>query len=335
MTRNGDSHPYRTSRSKLFTVFAVLLMIGGSLVATSAPAGAEPGNLADIDVADIDGRYVVAALTTGGTIQVEVVTCLSTCTKHGWSSLGGGFKSVNVEYLAEGRPVVIARRNNGATWYKRGSCSATSCSWISWKDLGGSVIDIATSASGGNCVLLAGKSATKRVYQAKVCANTVQGWGYTGGQLDNIAVSGDRIFGTTSSQQMWWYKNGLWKGAGGNTIEPAAKFGDGELCGLSQSSRKLWCVNTSTNKWTNHGGYWRKLDDDRTIGIGGGWDAWVLDAEGNAGNNYEDNVATSFGGKVNEVAWTDTKDFMVGIGSDYRPWYQDTLGTSHGTWATL
>lgn len=152
MTRNGDSHPYRTSRSKLFTVFAVLLMIGGSLVATSAPAGAEPGNLADIDVADIDGRYVVAALTTGGTIQVEVVTCLSTCTKHGWSSLGGGFKSVNVEYLAEGRPVVIARRNNGATWYKRGSCSATSCSWISWKDLGGSVIDIATSASGGNCV---------------------------------------------------------------------------------------------------------------------------------------------------------------------------------------
>lgn len=39
MTRNGDSHPYRTSRSKLFTVFAVLLMIGGSLVATSAPAG--------------------------------------------------------------------------------------------------------------------------------------------------------------------------------------------------------------------------------------------------------------------------------------------------------
>lgn len=67
-------------------------------------------------------------------------------------------------------------------------------------------------------------------------------------------------------------QNGLWKGAGGNTIEPAAKFGDGELCGLSQSSRKLWCVNTSTNKWTNHGGYWRKLDDDRTIGIGGGWD---------------------------------------------------------------
>lgn len=61
----------------------------------------------------------------------------------------------------------------------------------------------------------------------------------------------------------------------------------------------------------------------------------VLDGEANAGNNYEDNVATSFGGKVNEVAWTDTKDFMVGIGSDYRPWYQWTLGTSHGTWAAL
>lgn len=335
MIRTGNSHPFRTSRSRLFTVLAVLLTIGGSLAATSAPAGAAPGNLADIDVADVDGQYVVAALTAGGTIQVEMVACGSTCTKSGWSSLGGGFKSVNVEYLAQGRPVVIARRANGATWYKRGSCSATNCTWINWKDLGGSVIDLATSGYAGNCVLLAGQSSTKRVYQARVCTSTAQGWIYAGGPLDQIAAHSDLIFGTSSSHQMWWFKNGTWKWAGGNVTQPAAKFGDTELCGIAQSSRRLWCVNTSTNKWTNHGGYWRKLDDDHTIGIGLAWDAWVLDGEENPGNYGEENIATSFGGKVNEVAWTESKDFMVGIGSDYRPWYQGTLGTGHGTWRAL
>nr|WP_291834383.1 hypothetical protein [Candidatus Microthrix sp.] len=66
----------------------------GSLVATSATAGAAPGNLADIDVKGISNDvYVVGALTSGGTIQAEVVACYyENCQKHGWKSFGSGFQ---------------------------------------------------------------------------------------------------------------------------------------------------------------------------------------------------------------------------------------------------
>lgn len=88
-------------RSLPIALLGVLLMTGVSLAATSTPAGASPGSLSDIDVTAVTmGTNVIAALTVGGTIQVEVVTCTGpACDKHGWTSLGSGFKSVTVQYL--------------------------------------------------------------------------------------------------------------------------------------------------------------------------------------------------------------------------------------------
>lgn len=157
-------------RSLPIALLGVLLMTGVSLAATSTPAGASPGSLSDIDVTAVTmGTNVIAALTVGGTIQVEVVTCTGpACDKHGWTSLGSGFKSVTVQYLTGPRVVVIARRDDGATWYKRGNCSGTACSWESWRNLGGAVINVLASNATG-CALLAGQTSTKRVYQAQVC----------------------------------------------------------------------------------------------------------------------------------------------------------------------
>lgn len=304
-------------------------MIGSALIATSATAGASPGNLDDIDVTIVNwDSYVVAALTGEGAIQVQVVDCKweQTCYKHGWTSLGSGFKSVTVQSLTEGSLVAIARRGDGATWYKRGNCSTTSCTWDPWKNLGGSVINIAASNKPTDCAILAGQSSTKRVYQAQICAHSVQGWGYTGGQLSQIA-NGDNIFGTSASGQVWWYQSGEWKWAGGNVTQPASRFdGIQEMCGLGGSARRLWCYDGGTKQWTNHGGSWRKLDDGQTIGLGQVWDAWTNDEYG----------SQTWGGKVNEVAWSENQELMVGIGSDYRAWYRIAIGVASGkTWLAL
>ncbi len=314
-------------RSLPIALLGVLLMTGVSLAATSTPAGASPGSLSDIDVTAVTmGTNVIAALTVGGTIQVEVVTCTGpACDKHGWTSLGSGFKSVTVQYLTGPRVVVIARRDDGATWYKRGNCSGTACSWESWRNLGGAVINVLASNATG-CALLAGQTSTKRVYQAQVCGDSVQGWTYTGGQLSEIANDGYRIFGTSASGQMWWYEYGEWRWAGGNVTQPVWGLGYGEMCGLSDGARHLWCVDRYTNQWTYHGGSWRKLDDQKTIGIGQAWDVWT---------NGQDYDRSSWGGKVNEVAWSEDFELMVGVGSDYHPWYQTTAGGFAGGWRGL
>ena len=308
-----------------FKLLAALLMIGGSLVATSATAGAAPGNLADIDVKGIGNDvYVVGALTSGGTIQAEVVACYyENCQKHGWKSFGSGFKSVIVEYIGYGRPVLIGRRTNGATWFKRGNCSGVTCSWNSWYSMGGSVTTIAADTS-YSCARRAGRSSTGSVFKAEICSDSFKRWSYTGGKLSQIATSSSSIFGTSPSGSLWWFDGNSWSGAGGRVTQPALHVGDSdELCGLAGQGRNLWCFDQYTYQWSNYGGYWRKLDDGKTVGVSKHWGAWA--------HNYRD--AVSFGGQVNEVAWNDY--LMVGVGADYKPWYQNTYNEGGNGWRAL
>ncbi|MEZ5382749.1 MAG: hypothetical protein R2754_13275 [Microthrixaceae bacterium] len=160
------------------------------------------------------------------------------------------------------------------------------------------------------------------MYEAEICPSSFEGWSYTGGKLSQIATDGSYIFGTSKSGKMWWYGGSGWSGAGGRVTQPATHIGSSEMCGLAGRGRNLWCFSRSDYQWRNYGGYWRKLDDGQTIGISKYWRAWA--------HNY--NQASSYGGSVNEVAWDE--DLMVGVGADYKPWYQNTYSGKNG-WKRL
>ena len=98
---------------------------------------------------------------------------------------------------------------------------------------------------------------------------------------------------------------------GGRITQPSTHLSDSdEYCGLAGSGRNLWCFSTYSYKWTNWGGYWRKLDDSKTIGIGKDWSAWTH-------YGYQ---TKGYGGSVNQIA--EAGSLHVAVGSDYRPWYQ-------------
>ncbi|MFZ2606359.1 MAG: hypothetical protein WAX05_11075 [Candidatus Microthrix parvicella] len=328
MSRTSMAKPQRRRLSLPLKSFAILLMLGGSLVATSGTASAapRPSSLADIDVTSAGkGVYVVGALTSSGVISAEVVVCptrTTNCQKHGWKSLGGGFKSVAMQPQSGDGVVAIARRSNGDTWYRRGTCAGTSCSWASWYSLGGKVTKVATS-NRNSCAYLVGTSPSSYVYEAKICRDSVTGWSSTGGKLSQIGSYSNKIFGTSSSGALWWNHGYGWTSAGGRITQPAVNIGKTtHYCGLAGAGRNLWCANTSNFEWTNYGGYWRKLDDGKTIGISKYWRAW----------SHDGRAATSYGGNVNQ--WATSGDLMVGVGAGYGPWYQNTYRQANG-WLAL
>lgn len=327
MTEIVHRHATGRWRHLPFKLLATLLMIGGSIVATSgaASAASRPSNVSNIDVIRISNEiYVVGALSKSGHISVETVVCPSydrTCQKHGWTDLGGGFTSMIVEEIASS-PVVIGLRSNGDTWFRRGSCSGIYCSWGAWRALGGTVTNLASSSSSG-CARLAGKTRTNRVYRASICENSVQWWTSTGGTLSQIAMFQDRIFGTSPSGSLWWNNGTRWMSGGGRITQPSTHLSDSdEYCGLAGSGRNLWCFSTYSYKWTNWGCYWRKLDDSKTIGIGKDWSAWTH-------YGYQ---TKGYGGSVNQIA--EAGSLHVAVGSDYRPWYQNTYDGANG-WNAL
>ena len=206
--------------------------------------------------------------------------------------------------------VAIARRSNGDTWYRRGTCAGTSCSWASWYSLGGKVTKVATS-NRNSCAYLVGTSPSSYVYEAKICRDSVTGWSSTGGKLSQIGSYSNKIFGTSSSGALWWNHGYGWTSAGGRITQPAVNIGKTtHYCGLAGAGRNLWCANTSNFEWTNYGGYWRKLDDSQVVaGISKSWSFQAL----------RPSSIRDFGGKLNQAAWDEC--LMVGVGGDYRPWY--------------
>ncbi len=304
-------------------VFAAFAMVLGSVVALQSPAAAAPGNLKDIDVAHVSGSvYVAAGLTKGGTLQVQPMVCAyqqATCSRQGWSTVGSGVAYAEIHNLTNDMVLLVARLNDGRTFYRRGSCEGVRCTWYSWYSLGGNVISVRAAKDGSytGCVTIAGLSPKRTVFEARVCDDARDyGWKSLGGKLKQIAVdSGGNVFGVTSNYTLWWHQSGReysgsWIGGGGRISSPVQDNGNDHYCGLS-SSRQMWCFNKNSFVWTNARGYWRKLDDGQSIGISRNWSLW-----GKTSNDY----LSRYGGSVNQVAWDEY--LQVGVSGGLTPWYR-------------
>ncbi|MEZ5382742.1 MAG: hypothetical protein R2754_13240 [Microthrixaceae bacterium] len=307
-----------TFGSKVGRFATALVMIGSALVLTPGSAGAANGNLSDIDVAyHGDDDYVVSTLSTNGTITVEPVDCTTatTCSRHGWTTLGTGFKAMLINAFDHyGNVVVIGRRANGDTWYRKGSCGETYCSWDKWRSIGGRVVSVRSAdANYEDCVHLAGIGPTGGVFQAKVCDYGFNGWSSLGGRLSQIGVDWNgQVYGTSRSGAFYYRESGRWRWAGGNVTQPVNADFDIDLkCGLAPR-RNVWCFDVSTRRWTNYGGYWRKLDDGQVvIGISKNWSFQLL----------RPSYIRDVGGKLNQAAGSEC--LVVGVGGDYRSWYRN------------
>lgn len=301
-----------------------MAMVLGSVVALQSPAAAAtPGNLKDVDVAHLrDSLYVVAALTKGGTLQVQPMTCSyaspSNCGRHGWTTVGKNVAYAEIHQLTSERLLLVARLTNGQTWYKRGSCQGVRCTWYSWHSLGGKVVSVrAAQDHSGHCVTIAGLSPKKRVYEARVCDDAIDyGWKSLRGTLHQIGVDGEgNVFGTTSKNTLWWHDSatdyrGSWNAGGGRITQPVRDKWQHDYCGLS-ATRQMWCFDKSDLVWVNAGGYWRKLDNNQTIGIGRNWSMWRKDGWGDL---------KGYGGSLNQAAWDE--DLQVGVSGSLKPWYR-------------
>ena len=295
----------------------VLMMICSTLVLLPSTSGAATkGDLADIDVAHHgEDDYVVATLSNTGTIKVESVDCTeaTTCSKHGWTTLGTGFKAMLINrFDYYGGVVVTGRRANGDTWYRSGSCGETYCSWDKWHSIGGKVVSVRSAeVNGETCVNLVAIAPKGGVFQAKICDYGFNGWTSLGGKLSLIGVDWDgQVYGTSQAGALYYHQAGRWRWAGGKITQPVNADFDSDLkCGLS-AKKCVWCFDVSNRTWTNYGGYWRKLDDSQVVaGISKSWSFQAL----------RPSSIRDFGGKLNQAAWDEC--LMVGVGGDYRPWY--------------
>ena len=144
-----------------------------------------------------------------------------------------------------------------------------------------------------------------------------------GGKLSQIGVDWDgQVYGPSQAGALYYHQAGRWRWAGGKITQPVNADFDSDLkCGLS-AKKGVWCFDVSNRTWTNYGGYWRKLDDGKTIGISKYWRAW----------SHDGRAATSYGGNVNQLATSG--DLMVGVGAGYGPWYQNTYRQANG-WLAL
>lgn len=299
----------------------VLMMICSTLVLLPSTSGAATkGDLADIDVAyHGDGDYVAATLSNTGTIKVESVDCTedTTCSRHGWTTLGTGFKAMLINQLDYyGTVLVTGRRANGDTWYRKGSCGETYCSWDSkWRSIGGKVVSVRSApANNEDCVHLAALGPAGGVFQAKICDYGFDGWTSLGGKLGQVGVDWDgQVYGTSRAGAFYYVESARWRWGGGKITQPVNADFDIDLkCGLS-AKKGVWCFDVSNRTWTNYGGYWRKLDDAQVVaGISKSWSFQVL----------RSNSIRDWGGRLNQAAAAHC--LSVGVGGDYRPWYRNS-----------
>jgi hypothetical protein len=298
----------RNSVKAASVALVALTMLAGSACNASVPP---PADALDIGVADLGGgNHVVGALAADGSVAVKSARCTgSACALAPWFSLGGNVTSLQIDATSPGHVVVVGLAPGGATWFRRGACPSTECTWSGWRKLGGKLEYLSGAQSTSSpCVNLAGLTTATNVYRAEICENGTTAWQSAHGAVFELEVSptgalfGPRFHGHTYVGKPVGAQV-AWTDIGGSTGDPATNpTSPSEQCGLSTTSRQLWCHSPSG--WSRVGGTWARLDDGSTVGISD--DGSVLDWRGT--------VIEDSGGSMTQVAREG--DLQVAISTD-------------------